>query len=212
MKIFILATLFAFGSCQFGLPIPRTPLGKAASNIAGGAVNAAANTAKQASELFGKQFGDFKSLYKKAYSTVEEEALRKNIFVENSEKILNLAKNTGLTFIMKTNEYTDLLHDEFNKAVNGFNKGSKKAEKPVPPAASFKEEKVAAKIPESFDWREKGAVTPVKSQGLCAGCWAFSTVNFNTRTERAKHLFQNIYNLGSRDVTFLTPTSKRNCS
>jgi len=117
----------------------------------------------------------FKSIYEKEYASDAEETLRRAIWEDNVEIIRkhNIEADLGLhTYTLGMNKYGDMTLKEFVKQMNGIDLSlnvsfSGTCDKFVAPA-NFKR-------PDSVDWRTKGYVTPIKDQGQCGSCWAFST-------------------------------------
>lgn len=113
-------------------------------------------------------FTSFVKTHHKKY-THDEFFNRFNVFKVNVEKI-RLHNSGNHTYSLGVNEFADMTAEEF-KGKLGY--------KPVD--RSFLRSKNApakhhhVKVASSVDWRQKGAVTAVKNQGQCGGCWAFST-------------------------------------
>lgn len=120
-----------------------------------------------------RQFTDFQNRFNKRYDTFEELQSRFSVFVSNLKDIVEHNMITNRTFSMGVNQFTDLTASEFkNMYVSGL-KGSN----PLGAYGCTSFSSSASGSPSSIDWREKGVVNPVRDQGQCGSCWAFSTTS-----------------------------------
>jgi len=109
----------------------------------------------------------WKLAHDKGYRNSLEEQQRFQIFTQNYIDILHFNQEHTNT-VLGLNKFADLTSEEFKVLYTGL----------LPPKAT----KAATNnhhvgdLPPSVDWRAKGAVNPVKNQGACGSCWAFSAV------------------------------------
>ncbi|XP_010519533.1 PREDICTED: KDEL-tailed cysteine endopeptidase CEP3 [Tarenaya hassleriana] len=104
-----------------------------------------------------------------------ESVKRFNVFRHNVLHVHHTNKKNK-PYKLKLNRFSDMTHHEFESLFAGSKvKHHRMLRGPKRGQSGFMYENVTH-LPPSVDWRERGAVTPVKNQRECGSCWAFSTV------------------------------------
>jgi len=117
-----------------------------------------------------KAFEQYMKDFSKSYPE-DEYVHRFHAFVKNYNYIQE-QNSKGLSYKLGLNHFSDMSQDEFAMTRFGMLKSSEQWSG-LASLGTF--EPTGKDRPDSVDWRSKNAVTPVKNQGQCGSCWAFST-------------------------------------
>jgi len=115
------------------------------------------------------------------YEGEAEELHRFKIFLENVHYMETSNSRTD-RYKLGTNQFSDMSNEEYSRAQCNCDIARPSA------GVQVDASKMVGKIASSIDWTTKGIVTPVKDQGSCGACWAFSDTG---AMESAQALYHN---------------------
>jgi len=167
-------------------------------------------------EILDLKWIEFKSKFDKRYATEEIEREHFENFKENIAKIIPFLNQKDKNWVPYSylTPFADINKNDFLKSnkLGGdyktplqlkeklYNTNGKSTSKK---SIILSEDAPLLKmdsnsIPDSYDWRDHGAVNPVKNQGQCGSCWSFATIG-NIEGVAKKEL-KELYNLSEQQL------------
>ncbi|XP_018620289.2 cathepsin K [Scleropages formosus] len=119
------------------------------------------------------EWENWKMTHKKEYNGLGEEGLRRAVWEKNLQliEVHNREYELGMhSYELGMNHLGDMTAEEVAEKMTGLQ---------VPPVrnrnATFAPDSSLKRLPKFIDYRKLGYVTPVRNQGSCGSCWAFSS-------------------------------------
>lgn len=143
--------------------------------------------------------------HNKTYGSAEV-AARRAAFSANLDKILAHNAKASATFKMGVNHYADMTSEEFKAYYRGYSGNSRGQLTEGAQEPDFVAFPVEA-LPDAVDWRKQNKVTPVKNQGGCGSCWAFSATE--TLESHIAIAHDKLFELSTQQITMCTPNPQQ---
>jgi cathepsin F len=141
-------------------------------------------------------FEAYKAQFNKQYSSPAEEALRFENFKLSMDRIQTRNANSASP-VFGITKFSDMSTEEFKSTLLGYNRPESRADVGVLSSS--------VTAPQTWDWRTEDKVTPVKDQGQCGSCWAFSV------TENIESMYCVKNNIGCSTLPPLAPQEIVDC-
>ncbi|KFK39254.1 hypothetical protein AALP_AA3G220300 [Arabis alpina] len=109
----------------------------------------------------------------KNYNGLGEKERRFKIFKDNLQFIEEHNSIPNRTYELGLTRFADLTNEEFRTI---YLRRKMKRTRRDPVKGDIYLYKEGDVLPDEVDWRAKGAVAPIKDQGNCGSCWAFSAI------------------------------------